>query len=47
MELLGSIMNIDKLIDLTKQLSYRISKGFTREEKRMFILDSIQKEGER
>ena len=50
-ELLIGVMNIDKLveklIDLTKQPSYRMSKGLTIEEKRMIILNTIQKEGER
>ena len=38
---------IERLVDLTKQPSYRMSSGLTREEKRMFILNSAQKEGER
>ena len=38
---------IERLVDLTKQPSYRIPSGLTREEKRMFILNSTQKEGER
>ena len=38
---------IEKLVDLTKEPSYRKSSGLTREEKRMFILNSTQKEGER
>lgn len=47
-ELLGGVMNIDKLVDLTKQPSYRMSSGLTREEKRMFILNSAPKgQGER
>ena len=50
-ELLRCVMNINKLVerlvDLSKQSSYRMSKGLTREEKRMFILNNAQKEGER
>lgn len=38
---------IERLVDLTKQPSYLIPSGLTREEKRMFILNSTQKEGER
>lgn len=38
---------IERLVDLTKQPSYRMSRGLTVEEKRMFILNSTQKEGER
>ena len=38
---------IERLVDLTKQQSYLIPSGLTREEKRMFILNSTQKEGER
>ena len=38
---------IEILVDLTKQQSYRMSSGLTRGEKRMFILNSTQKEGER
>lgn len=38
---------IERLVDLTKEQSYLMPSGLTREEKRMFILDSAQKEGER
>ena len=38
---------IEKLVDLTKEPSYCKSTGITREEKRMFILNTTQKEGER
>ena len=36
---------IEKLVDLTKEPSYRKSSGLTREEKRMFILNSAPKGG--
>lgn len=42
-----SISNYENLVDLTKQPSYRMPRGLTREEKRMFILNVSQKEGER
>ena len=35
------------LVDLTKEPSYRLPSGLSREEKRMFILNTTQKEGER
>lgn len=38
---------IERLVDLIKQPSYRMPNGMTKEEKRMFILNTIQKEGER
>ena len=38
---------IERLVDLTKQPSYLMPSGLTREEKRMFILNSVKKEGER
>ena len=38
---------IKKLVDLTKEPSYRLPIGLSREEKRMFILNTTQKEGER
>ena len=38
---------IERLVDLTKEPSYLMPSGLTREEKRMFILNSAQKEGER
>ena len=38
---------IEKLVDLTKEPSYRLPSGLSREEKRMFILNTTQKEGER
>ena len=36
---------IERLVDLTKQPSYRMPSGLTREEKRMFILNSTLKGG--
>ena len=36
---------IKRLVDLTKEPSYRKSSGLTREEKRMFILNSAPKGG--
>jgi hypothetical protein len=36
---------VEKLVDLTKEPSYRKSSGLTREEKRMFILNSVPKGG--
>ena len=38
---------IKKLVDLTKEPSYCLPSGLSREEKRMFILNTTQKEGER
>ena len=38
---------IKRLVDLTKEPSYRLPSGLSREEKRMFILNTTQKEGER
>lgn len=38
---------IERLVDLTKEPSYLMPSDLTREEKRMFILNSAQKEGER
>ena len=38
---------IEKWVDLTREPSYRLPSGLTREEKRMFILNTTQKEGER
>ena len=38
---------IERLVDLSKQPSYCMPSGLTREEKRMFILNSAHKEGER
>lgn len=37
--------DIEKLVDLTEQPSYLIPNGLTREEKRMFILNSTPKGG--
>ena len=42
-----SKINFGNLVDLTKKPSYLMPSGLTREEKRMFILNSTQKEGER
>ena len=36
---------IKKLVDLTKEPSYRLPSGLSREEKRMFILNSAPKGG--
>ena len=36
---------IEKLVDLTKEPSYRLPSGLSREEKRMFILNSAPKGG--
>ena len=36
---------IERLVDLTKEPSYRMPSGLTREEKRMFILNSTLKGG--
>ena len=38
---------IKRLVDLTKEPSYRLPSWLSREEKRMFILNTTQKEGER
>ena len=38
---------IKRLVDLTKEPSYLLPRGLSREEKRMFILNTTQKEGER
>ena len=38
---------IEKLVDLAKEPSYRLPSWLSREEKRRFILNSTQKEGER
>ena len=38
---------VKMLVDLTKEPSYRLPSGLSREEKRMFILNTTQKEGER
>ena len=38
---------IEKLVALCDEDGYIVPRGLTREEKRMFILNSIQKEGER
>ena len=43
----SAMKKVKMLVDLTKEPSYRMSSGLTREEKRMFILNSTQKEGER
>lgn len=40
-----SINNYGNFVDLTKQPSYLIPNGLTREEKRMFILNSTPKGG--
>ena len=42
-----SIINYGILVDLTKEPSYRLPSWLSREEKRMFILNTTQKEGER
>ena len=39
--------DIEKLVALCDEEGYIVPRGLTREEKRMFILNSIQKEGER
>ena len=38
---------IERLVALCDEDGYIVPRGFTREVKRMFILNSIQKEGER
>ena len=42
-----STEEIEKLVALCDEDGYLVPRGLTREEKRMFILNSIQKEGER
>ena len=39
--------DIEKLVALCEEDGYTVPRGLTREEKRMFILNIIQKEGER
>ena len=36
---------IERLVDLTREPSHLVPRGLTREEMRMFILNSTQKEG--
>lgn len=43
----SAMIKVKMLLDLTKEPSYCKSSGLTREEKRMFILNTTQKEGER
>ena len=43
----SAMIKVKMLLDLTKEPSYCKSTGLTREEKRMFILNTTQKEGER
>ena len=43
----SAMKKVKMLVDLTKEPSYRKSSGLTREETRMFILNTTQKEGER
>lgn len=38
---------IERLVALCDEDGYIVPRGLTREEKRMFILNSVQKEGER
>ena len=39
--------DIERLVALCNEDGYTVPRGLTREEKRMFILNSVQKEGER
>lgn len=43
----SAMKKVKMLVDLTKEPSYRLPSGLSREEKRMFILNTTQKEGER
>ena len=43
----SAMKKVKMLVDLTKEPSYRLPSWLSREEKRMFILNSTQKEGER
>ena len=43
----SAMKKVKMLVDLTKESSYCKSSELTREEKRMFILNTTQKEGER
>lgn len=43
----SAMKKVKMLVDLTKESSYRLPSGLSREEKRMFILNTTQKEGER
>ena len=38
---------IERLVALCEEDGYNVPRGLTREEKRMFILNNVQKEGER
>ena len=43
----SAMKKVKMLVDLTKEPSYRLPSWLSREEKRMFILNTTQKEGER
>ena len=43
----SAMKKVKMLVDLTKQYGYLLPRGLSREEKRMFILNTTQKEGER